>query len=66
MDPVGFLANEGVWSLIAYCHLRNDRRLFRLHRIQEATTTSADSGIHDVVETLGAMPHQTHQLGEAI
>jgi len=35
IDPYRLLENRGTWYLLAYCQLRNDLRLFALHRIQE-------------------------------
>ena len=35
VDPYRLMENRGTWYLIAYCHMRNDLRLFALHRIRE-------------------------------
>ncbi len=34
-DPYGLVHVSGAWHLVAYCHLRNDIRNFRLDRIDE-------------------------------
>ncbi len=33
VDPYGLVCHDGRWYLIGYCHLRADRRVFRLDRI---------------------------------
>jgi predicted DNA-binding transcriptional regulator YafY len=35
VDPYRLLENRATWYLVAYCHLRNDMRLFALHRIRD-------------------------------
>lgn len=40
IEPYGVLQYEGRWLLAAYCQLRNDMRLFRVDRIEEAATTT--------------------------
>jgi predicted DNA-binding transcriptional regulator YafY len=39
VEPVGVFYLDGYWHLIAYCHLRNDYRDFRLDRIQDIRPT---------------------------
>lgn len=39
VEPVGVFYLDGYWHLIAYCHLRNDYRDFRLDRIQDIRLT---------------------------
>ncbi|GHO68958.1 transcriptional regulator [Ktedonobacter sp. SOSP1-52] len=34
-DPYRLVSLYGIWNLIAYCHLRQDRRHFRLDRMEE-------------------------------
>ena len=34
IDPYGLLFRERAWYLVAYCHLRNDVKLFRVDRIK--------------------------------
>ncbi|MBA3943488.1 MAG: YafY family transcriptional regulator [Herpetosiphonaceae bacterium] len=36
-DPYALVQVSGVWHLVAYCHLRQDRRNFRLERMQQLT-----------------------------
>jgi predicted DNA-binding transcriptional regulator YafY len=40
IEPYGVLQYEGRWLMAAFCQLRNDMRLFRVDRIEEATTTA--------------------------
>ncbi len=35
VDPYKLLENRGTWYLLAYCQMRQDFRLFALHRIKE-------------------------------
>lgn len=37
VDPYALIYIQNTWILIAYCHLREDRRHFRLDRMQSAT-----------------------------
>jgi predicted DNA-binding transcriptional regulator YafY len=39
-DPYGIAYHLDLWYTIGYCHLRKDRRLFRLDRIREIELTS--------------------------
>ncbi len=39
VDPYGLVYLNGLWYAAGYCHLRQDRRIFRLDRIREITTT---------------------------
>ncbi len=34
VDPYGLALRRGLWSLVGFCHLRNDVRTFHVHRIQ--------------------------------
>ena len=36
-DPYALIRSRGAWYLTAYCHMRNDRRNFRLERIESLT-----------------------------
>jgi predicted DNA-binding transcriptional regulator YafY len=36
-DPYGLVYRSNVWNLVAYCHLRQDRRNFRLDRMDEVS-----------------------------
>jgi predicted DNA-binding transcriptional regulator YafY len=40
-DPYALIRSAGAWYLTAYCHLRQDRRNFRLERIEELTILDA-------------------------
>lgn len=61
VDPVGFLGDGGIWSLIAFCRLRSGGRLFRVQRIERATLTKVSADRHDVREILGEVPFETRQ-----
>jgi predicted DNA-binding transcriptional regulator YafY len=63
VDAVGFYGGGGSWYLIAWCHLRRDRRLFRLDRVQRATLTRRQSPPRDVDETLGWVPGEVAPPG---
>jgi predicted DNA-binding transcriptional regulator YafY len=39
VDPYALLSLDGAWLLSGYCHLRKDRRNFRLSRIESLTIT---------------------------
>ena len=39
VEPVGVFYMEGYWHLIAFCHIRNDYRDFRVDRIRSLTVT---------------------------
>ncbi|MBP7125656.1 WYL domain-containing protein [Myxococcota bacterium] len=36
VDPWGLFLKAGVWYLVGWCHLRNARRLFAMHRVEHA------------------------------
>ena len=40
MDPYGLVFRRGYWYLTGHCHLRSDRRLLRLDRIETAAATT--------------------------
>ncbi len=63
VDAVGFYGGGGTWYLIGWCHLRRDRRLFRLDRIERATLTRRLAGPRDVDETLGWVPDEVAPPG---
>ena len=61
-DPYGLVYRRGYWYATGYCHLRRERRLFRLDRIvtaalQETTfTPPADfDPVHEVQQALATM-----------
>lgn len=62
VDPVAFLGGEHGWSLIAWCHVRQAGRLFRLDRVVSATATRRPAAAHDVDEALGWVPHDLRSL----
>ncbi|MDX2141128.1 MAG: YafY family protein [Chloroflexota bacterium] len=39
-DPYSLVSLNGIWYLNAYCHLRSDRRMFRLTRMEALTLTA--------------------------
>lgn len=39
VDPYGLIYQGGTWYLVGFCHLRLDRRMFRVSRIRDLTTT---------------------------
>lgn len=62
VDAVGFYGG-GTWYLIGWCHLRKDRRIFRLDRIERATLTRRVAEPHDVDEMLGWVPDEVAPPG---
>lgn len=52
-NPLGLVYWGAVWTLVAWCQLRNDHRLFRLDRIQSAELReqSFDIEAHQSLET---------------
>ncbi len=42
IEPVGVFYLENYWHLIAFCHMRNDYRDFRMDRIADLKTTGKD------------------------
>ncbi|MDE2427592.1 MAG: YafY family transcriptional regulator [Burkholderiales bacterium] len=44
IDPYGLAYLEGKWYVVAFCHLRQAQRAFRLDRIQSATLLPASFG----------------------
>lgn len=63
VDAVGFYGGGGAWYLIGWCHLRRDRRIFRLDRIHRATLTRRPAETRDVDETLGWVPDEVAPPG---
>jgi predicted DNA-binding transcriptional regulator YafY len=59
VDAVGFYGGAGAWYLIGWCHLRQDRRVFRLDRITRASLTRTGFAARDVDKTLGWVPGHT-------
>jgi predicted DNA-binding transcriptional regulator YafY len=56
VDPVGLYLDVDRWSLIGWCHLREDGRLFHLDRIVRADPTSQLSKPRNVDQVLGWVP----------
>jgi predicted DNA-binding transcriptional regulator YafY len=42
IEPIGIFFQMGKWHLIAYCHLRNDYRDFRMDRIEQLKNTDSN------------------------
>ena len=40
IDPYGLALRRGLWSLVGYCHLRNEVRTFHVHRIRSLTVNA--------------------------
>lgn len=60
VEAAGFLVGgDGWWYLGAWCRLRQDRRLFRLDRIESASLTTERGPAHDLDEILGWLPAPT-------
>jgi len=59
VEPVGFFFGGDYWHLIGWCHLRDDRRLFRLDRIRSARLTRRPASERDVDDVLGWVPVET-------
>jgi predicted DNA-binding transcriptional regulator YafY len=60
VEGAGFLgASDGWWYLGAWCRLRQDRRLFRLDRIDRAILTNERAPVRDLDEVLGWLPTAT-------
>lgn len=62
VEAVGFHGSGGHWYLIGWCRLRDDRRVFRLDRIERAAPTRQTFEPRDVDETLGWVPGQVAPL----
>ncbi len=41
VDPYGLALRRGIWSLVGFCHLRQDIRTFHVHRIQSLQMNTA-------------------------
>lgn len=62
VEAVGFHGGGGHWYLIGWCRLRDDRRVFRLDRIERVTHTRQTFDPRDVDETLGWVPGEVAPL----
>jgi len=56
VDPVGFYLDGDHWSLIGWCHLRYDGRMFHLDRVTRADATARPCQPRDPDEVLGWVP----------
>lgn len=63
VEAVGFYYGADGWYLIAWCRLREARRLFRLDRISRANLTKESIGERDVDATLGWVPNEVSEPG---
>lgn len=41
VDPWGLALRRGLWTLVGHCHLRNDVRVFHVHRVRSLTLNTA-------------------------
>lgn len=56
VDPVGLYLDVDHWALIAWCHLRDDARMFLLDRIERADLTTRAASAHDLDALVGWVP----------
>ncbi len=63
VEAAGFYRGGSNWFLIAWCQLRNDRRLFRIDRVYSAALSRQHFSARDVDETLGWVPGRTSEPG---
>jgi predicted DNA-binding transcriptional regulator YafY len=56
VEPVGFYGSPEHWSLVGWCRLRQDGRLFHLERIVRARLTRERAPEHDYDTVLGWVP----------
>lgn len=66
VEPVGFYGNAEHWSLVAWCRLRDDGRLFHLQRIVRAQLTRERAPDRDYDEVLGWVPDRGAGLADSI
>lgn len=59
VEGAGFLGAGDGWYLGAWCRLRQDRRMFRLDRIEKATLTKERAPLRDLDDILGWLPAPT-------
>lgn len=60
VEAVGFYLGSDGWYLNGWCRLRDDRRLFRLDRIEAAHLTRSQISDRNVDEVLGWIPSQAN------
>lgn len=56
VDAVGFYGTPEGWAFVAWCHLRQAGRMFRLDRIRRATIISTPAQHRDVDDVMGWVP----------
>ncbi len=56
VEPMAIVRTSGQWSLLAWCHLRDDGRWFRLDRISRAWPTNIPCAERDVHAIFGDPP----------
>ena len=65
LDPHVLAFRDGVWFTIGYCHLREERRTFAIHRIANAEMTdkmfNPSAEIIDSVEKEGPFKYKNYQ-----
>ena len=54
VDPYSVLSRDGHWYLLAYCHLMEAERLFRVDRVQKAELTGGSFDPPDSISQVGA------------
>lgn len=63
IEPYRLLESRGTWYVVAHCRMRNDLRLFALHRVQEYTmgaepfTPIADQKIQEWIDSAFFLEH---------
>ncbi len=70
LDPHVLAFRDGAWFTIGYCHLRDERRTFAIHRITKAEIADKvfkpDTKIIDSVEKEGPFKYKNYQNVELI
>lgn len=56
VEPIGLVAHDGLWYLVAWCRLREDVRNFRLDRITGCQLTGERAPSRDPDRFLGGLP----------
>ena len=59
VDPYGLTLRRGIWTLVGYCHLRQDVRTFLVHRIRSLKVNTARPRTPDF-ETPEGFSFDTH------
>ncbi|MCC7298818.1 MAG: YafY family transcriptional regulator [Bacteroidia bacterium] len=67
IEPIGMFFQLGKWHLIAYCHLRNDYRNFRMDRVSALQeSTKKYSKIHPTLKKFLKQIAQKENLNEVV